>query len=391
MPMEHNADKNSMDRRTFLKFGSLGMAAAAAGRRETPNGERPADPPAEKGAPARRTLGRTKLKVAVVGIGALRTTESAVIRAAFDRGVNYVDTARSYTGGNNERLVGKALKGYRDKVYVATKVSMVTPKEAIIRSLEESLSAMQTDYVDVLLLHGPPRTALGHEDARTALTQLREQGKVRFVGVSAHSDEVGVLNTIVDDVDKFYDMVLVTYNFKSGQDVKDAIARAARAGIGIVAMKTQAGGYKTEELGDISPHQAALKWVLQNPHVCAAVPGMADLAQVNEDTEILRMAKLSQVDRQILQRYGEAIKPYYCHRCGACAATCPKSVDIPTVNRCLMYAEGYRDLELARSTYAEVPVVMSASACNDCAGCVAQCANGLDIAAKMRRAHALLA
>ncbi len=185
---------------------------------------------------------------------------------------------------------------------------------------------------------------------------------------------------------------MTVYNFKSDPSLKEAIARAAKAGVGIIAMKTQAGGYETKELGDISPHQAALKWVLQDLNVAAAIPSMVDLDQIKENTQVMHMdLKLSQVDRRILERYGQAIAPYYCHRCGGCAATCPQGVDIPTVNRCLMYAEGYRDLDLARTTYAELPRTVSAAACANCSTCVAQCARGITIAQQMRRAQALFA
>ena len=97
-------------------------------------------------------------------------------------------------------------------------------------------------------------------------------------------------------------------------------------------------------------------------------------------------------DRRRLDRYAEAIAPFYCTFCGACEAGCPRGVEISTVNRALMYAEGgYRDLHLARATYAELPRQASAAACVDCEGCSARCVNGLDIAAKMERARAVLA
>ena len=94
--------------------------------------------------------------------------------------------------------------------------------------------------------------------------ELRKQGKVRFFGVTTHTNQTEVVNAIADDKDKFFDTVLVAHNFKSPPELKKAIARAAQAGIGVIAMKTQAGGYKTDALGAVSPHQAALKWVLQD-------------------------------------------------------------------------------------------------------------------------------
>jgi uncharacterized protein len=154
-------------------------------------------------------------------------------------------------------------------------------------------------------------------------------------------------------------------------------------------MKTMAGGYGTEALGKISPYQAALKWVLRNPNISAAIPGMKDLSQLKEDIAVMGMP-FELADERILQRYSAAVKPYYCHLCGKCEETCPMGVEISTVNRSLMYAEGYGNRELALSTYRELPASTSAKACEDCSSCVAQCAKGLNIRAKMERARELL-
>ena len=374
-----------MNRRSFLKTGA---AAAAAGGTAIvlPAG---ADdlPPSSF-----RTLGRTGLKLTVIGIGTFRTTEPAVMQVAFDRGVNYLDTARSYHDGNNEGYVGKALKGYRDKVYVSTKV-VLGPKEKMAQSIDTSLQKLGTDYVDILFLHHlETKDQVMNDAAREVLVTAREQGKARFLGVSTHKNEIEVIDAMIADEDKLYDAVMAVYNFKSGKAVGEAMARAAKAGIGVVAMKTQAGGYDTKELGDVSPHQAALKWVLQNNDVTTTVPSMVNLDQIKDDTALLTMdLTMSRADHRALDRYGDAIASRYCLRCGACESTCPSGVDIPTVNRCLMYAEGYGDMANARAAHAELAARVSASVCGDCAECVARCANGIALPQQMRRAHALFA
>jgi predicted aldo/keto reductase-like oxidoreductase len=200
-----------------------------------------------------------------------------------------------------------------------------------------------------------------------------------------------VLNALVDDKDRFFDTCLVKYNFESSKEVGEAIARAAKAGVGIVAMKTQAGGYKADALGKISPHQAALKWALQNPNVTMAIPGMKDLSQFRENVAVMGMP-FQYSDERILRRYHAAIADFYCDLCGTCEGTCPRGVAISTINRSLMYAEGgYRDHGLAKSTYRELPASMSADACLECSVCTAQCGKGLNIAAKMERARTMLA
>jgi hypothetical protein len=384
-----------MNRRTFIKTGMVGTAAAlmtppvlAETLEKLAAEERSAFP-----APVYRTLGRTGLKITVVSFGAMLTPEPEVIRLAVEQGVNYIDTARKYMGGKNEEIVGRAVKGLRGKVYLATKTPPESRSKAdIIRDVETSLKTLGTDYIDVIQLHSlTGRERIFVDETKEALTLLKKQGKIRFCGVTTHKNEVEVLNALVDDPDRFFDTCLVKYNFKADKEVGVAIARAAAAGIGIIAMKTQIGGYDTKGLGKITAHQAALKWVLQDKNVTAAIPGMKDLAQLKEDIAVMGMP-FTYADLRRLDRYAEVIEPFYCGFCGACEAGCAKGVEISTVNRALMYAEGgYRDISLARATYADVSRQATAAACLDCTGCSARCVNGLDIAAKMERARRVLA
>jgi uncharacterized protein len=388
-----DAVKKGMNRRTFIKAGMVGTATLMA----TPAladtlQQLAASEPASSPKPLYRTLGRTGLKISVVSFGAMLTPEPEVIRAAIEQGVNYIDTARKYMGGKNEEIVGKAVKGLRDKLYIATKTSPESQTKAdIIRDVETSLKTLGTDHIDVIQLHHlTSRERIFNPETREALTLLKKQGKVRFCGVTTHKNEVDVLNGLVDDPDRFFDTCLVKYNFKSDPAVSAAIDRAASAGVGIIAMKTLIGGYDTTGLGRISAHQAALKWALQNPKVTAAIAGMKDMGQLREDVAVMGMS-FSYADRRRLERYTEAIASFYCHFCGSCEGGCPRGVEISTVNRALMYAEGgYRDLALARATYAELPHAARASSCLDCGSCSARCVNGLNISAKMERARAVL-
>lgn len=378
-----------MRRRDFLKLGAIGTTSAILGWEGLAQA---AGGPFTFPAPIYRTLGRTGLKITVVSFGAMLTPEPEVIRVAFEHGINYVDTARRYMNGRNEEIVAQALKGMHDKVYVATKiVSSSRSKQAIVQDVETSLKALERDHIDVIQLHNVTgRERIFEPEMREALLALRKQGKVRFFGVTTHTNETEVVNALVDDKDRFFDTVLVKYNFRSDDDLKKAIARAAQSGIGVIAMKTQAGGYKTGALGPISPHQAALKWALSDKHVTAAIPGMRDLSHLREDIAVMGM-RFNLADSLILRCYGAAVAHCYCHLCGKCEAGCPRGVAISTVNRSLMYAEAYGSPELARATYGGIPARVSASACLDCGTCVARCVNGLDIPAKMARAREVLA
>lgn len=390
----HDGEGNAgMNRRTFLKTGLVGATSALVGGSAIADAAQryASAEPFVFPTPVYRTLGRTGLKVTVVGFGAMLTTEPEVMKTAFDHGINYVNTARVYMRGKNEEILGKALKGLREKVYVATNVlPPSSSKKDIVRDVEASLKALETDYIDLIQLQNADPERMSFPETREAMAELKKQGKVRFFGVTTHKNQAEVLNTVVNDRERFFDTALVAYNFKSDKEIGEAIDRAAKAGIGIIAMKTQAGGYAPEALGSASPHQAALKWVLRNPNVTTTIPSMKDLTQVKEDISVMGMP-FRKADGNVLRSYGAAVQTDYCGLCGKCEGTCPKGVEISTINRSLMYAEGYKDRELALSTYRGIPSSVSASACLDCSACAARCVNGLRIPAKMKRARNLLA
>jgi len=387
-----------INRRSFMKKGVIGTAAAgiclSAGSaseaverllsaKTTGSKEGKEDKPFLE----YRTLGRTGLRVTAIGYGAMETKDPAVIHRAIDYGLNYIDTARAYMGGENEYIVGKVLKARRKEVYIATKFHIGSMKD-MMSSVETSLKALQTDYIDVMQIHNLKKVEqVENEDAMEALERMKKEGKIRFKGFTTHKNQVELLKAAIKN--RFYDVVLVAYNFKSPPELTEAIKEAAEAGIGIVAMKTQAGGYKDHKLGNLSPHQAALKWVLQNPGVATTVPGMDTYSKLEENIGAMGK-KLGWSDRKTLHRYSKAIEKIYCRMCGRCEDSCPKGVAISDVNRCLMYAEGYGDMELATSEYLRIPRAQRARLCLTCDGCLAKCPNGLDIGSKMASAIKLL-
>jgi len=282
------------------------------------------------------------------------------------------------------------VKGIRDKLYIATKTKPDSnTAEAIVKDVETSLTQLGTDHIDVIQLHNldEPKRAFIPE-VREAYLKLRKEGKVRFFGVTTHTNQAEVIDALINDPDKFFDTVLVGYNMKTDPSVKQAIARAKEAGLGVVAMKIQAA-VRGPEAPSISPEQsaAAFKWVLQDTNVSNVIAGMRTLEQIRNMFPVMG-AKLTAADELKVERYSAAIDKEFCRLCAKCEPTCPKGVRISIVNRALMYAEAYREPALARETLREAP---SAALCADCAECVARCVNGISIAEKMRRARALYA
>ena len=120
---------------------------------------------------------------------------------------------------------------------------------------------------------------------------------------------------------------------------------------------------------------------------------MVNLNQIKEDMAVMKMYQdgkfaLSPAESQSLSRYSDQIASRWCYRCGECKESCPLGADIPVVNRCLMYAEGYGNVELARWTRGQE---LADFPCGDCSQCVARCARGLDLPAQINRARQVLA
>ncbi|MEJ2050822.1 MAG: aldo/keto reductase [Calditrichota bacterium] len=333
--------------------------------------------------PEFRTLGRTGMKFTSLGFGAMRTTDPAVIRRAVDKGVNYIDTARGYMGGRNEEYVGQAIGDIRTKIHISTKFG-VGSKAKMVGDVEASLRALGTDYVDILLLHGlrSPRD-LHNEDAIAVLEAAKKSGKTRAIGFSVHGNMAALLREAADM--QYYDMVLAAYNFTHEQDVTTAIAEATKAGIGVIAMKTQAGGYTEKSMGNLNPHQAALKWVLSNPNVTSTIPSMVSFQQVDDNVQVMG-SNFGWLDRKTLYRYGEAVDSKLCRLCDTCLSQCPYGVRVSDINRSVMYADGYGDEALARESYQRIEPDRNASRCNDCDECVVQCRYGINVTANLKRA-----
>jgi predicted aldo/keto reductase-like oxidoreductase len=211
------------------------------------------------------------------------------------------------------------------------------------------------------------------------------------VGISFHAQGnnfVDIANQSLET--KFYDVFLAAYNFKSPPAHSDVLRRARSKQVGIIAMKTQAGGYVRGITGGLNPHQAALKWVLDKDFVDCAIPGMVNRLQLEQNVAAVGK-KPRRSDKRVLESYYASIKDRYCVRCGACILTCPARVDIPSVHRSLAYWEGYGDMELARLAYGELSTAANAHACVNCSAPTCKCPNGIQIGERMRYAHELLA
>ena len=361
-------------------------------------------------------LGRTELEISDISFGAsmLRTGQEHLVEHAFDRGVNYFDTAEGYTGGDSERVIGKALKGKRDKIVLASKTftGASTTHEQIMRDLDGSLGRLQTDHVDVFFSHAVNNVGR-LENPEWESSSSAPKPRARFASLASPATRVVWLSASnmrwtttwstpcwsPITTDKIRRSMKASparsTTWRHNPELPRLLERAKRLDVGVVAMKTLMGG----RLNDMRPYerdggtyaQAAFRWVLSDDKVDALIISMRSQADIDEYLGASGDRVPAPGDTALLQRYAELNKATYCRQvCNACEGACPLGVDIADVLRTRMYAVDYRDVEFARREYAAIDV--PADACLSCSGapCAGACPGGINIAEHTRQTHNML-
>ena len=342
-----------------------------------------------------RTLGKTGLKVTAVGFGCMITSDASVVERAADIGINYFDTARGYQHGNNERMVGAALRKKRKELILSSK-SHAPTKDAALSDLDTSLRELGTDYLDIWYLHGKDDPSEVTDDLIEAQQLAKQQGKIRFAGISTHGGQTEVLPWMAKK--GAFDVVLAAYNFTMDKAMDAAIAEASEAGLGVVGMKVMAGGFRKTRPGDALYRKlkkegamlAALKWVLKNHQVNTTVPGMTDMDQLEENLKAMA-EPYSEMDEKLLAQHLEQIGPLYCRMCGECEGRCAKGLPVADLLRFLTYAEGYGQFALGREHFLALPPEVTSVRCHDCASCTVTCRFGVKVSSRLARAQELFA
>jgi predicted aldo/keto reductase-like oxidoreductase len=352
-----------------------------------------------------RTLGRTGWKMSDISFGSSSLTDPSVLRLALDRGVNYVDTSPDYSDSQSEKAVGQAIKGRRDKVFVASKfctpkghLDENTPVPEIIKAVEDILGRLETDYVDLLHIHACNSVdRLMAPTFHEAFDRLKEQGKARFMGVSSHTPELEAVFSKAVDSGRF-DVIMSAYNFANWPKLDEIMTRAKEKSVGVVAMKTLKGAYHTV-LGEFTPDernsfaQAAFKWVNTNPNVSGLVVTISRPAQVDEYL-FASGKRANPADLALLEKYDRLVSAQYCRPgCGECLEACPADLPINDVLRYSMYFDTYGTERQAMKKYAKVVDALGhgAEVCASCtAPCEAQCPYDIPIKEKLGRADRLL-
>lgn len=383
------------NRRDFLKksiMGLSGTALLASGTSLDASGKAIDNTPA---ALPTRPLGKTGVHTPLISMGTSGVTSPGLVKAAYEAGVKLFFSANYYGRGNNEILVGEGLKGLpRESFLVGTAaipnemnkgagtLNSDFTAEKYMKSAEASLKRFGLETIDfVLLPFASKKETILNEDVLKTFEQLKKQGEVKYVGIASHSGTVEALNAAAES--GVYDVAMIGYNYKTQnlEELNTAIHRAAKAGMGIVAMKTTAGAARSKTGPSINT-DAALKWVLQNENISSIVSGMTSVELVQKNLKMIQNLKMSEQEmKELGMTSGYDAQGLYCQQCQQCVPQCPHHLDIPTIMRSYMYAYGYKNLEQAWHTLAEVD--LSNNPCHLCDVCNVNCASRFDVRNKV--------
>jgi aryl-alcohol dehydrogenase-like predicted oxidoreductase len=359
-----------LSRRDLLKLGAgaafLGVAGVAgvrgAGAQEAATPPLPQVP--------RRRLGKTGKTIPILLMGGAMKLDPRFdpkLAEAQRFGVDYIDAADCYGGGTCEDAVGSFLKrfGKRERVWITSKSDQHDPA-GFESTLETSLRKLGTDWVDMYFLHALDDAGRLNADLARTVERLKKSGKMRHFGFSCHDGNVAELLHKAAAT-PWVETVMFRYNFRQYGDkaLNEAIDACAKAGVGLIAMKTQgseasfAGAWqKFQKAGRWSKHQAVLKAVWADERIAAAVSHMDTFEKLKQNVAAaVDRFELGQAEWEALEHYGAATRSLACdgceHLCGAAVAA---PVRIGTTLRYLMYHDVYGDPERARSLFAQLPL-----------------------------------
>ncbi|MBN1224972.1 MAG: aldo/keto reductase [Candidatus Aminicenantes bacterium] len=387
-----------------------------------------------------RTLGRTGFKASDIGLGAGYVTDTALMGAILDSGINYIDSAESYGQGQVERTFGEAMKNRdRKSVFITSKMGLreEDTKEGLKERALKCLERIQSEYVDCMMIHMPSSVALmKHEGFHAAIRELKTEGKVRFCGLSQHGSQWQDLPETMEQVclaaaeDGRFDVMLFVYNFIQ-TDMGEKILKVCKEkNIGATLMKTNPVGkylamkgmmeqmqkegqeipdyfskliprvkatadmaesfkQKFNLTNDNEVRDAALKFVLNNPNVSSACVSVTNFDDLKAFVK-LSGQKFDLKAQQTLAAYRSVFGGLYCrHACGQCESSCPQRVPVNTIMRYYHYFTAQGREKAAMTKYAGLP--NKANVCADCAGhCEKACPYGVPIHGELAIAHKTL-
>ncbi|WP_428263001.1 aldo/keto reductase [Haliangium sp.] len=351
----------------------------------------------------RRVLGKTGKKIPILVFGGAVSLDPRFdpkLAEALRFGVNYIDAADCYGGGTCEPAVAKfhTRAKVRDDIWITSKSDKHDPA-GFEQTLETSLRKLETNRVELYYLHALRDPDYLNKDLEKTVARLKKSGKMLHFGFSCHHGNVAELLHKAAET-PWVESVMFRYNFRQygNSELNKAIDAAAKAGVGLIAMKTQGSEAsfrdawrKFQKDGKWNKHQAVLKAVWEDKRITAAVSHMDTLDKLRQNiAAALDKDKLSQAEHEALDRYAAATRTYACDGCDhICGARVDAPVQIGDTMRYVMYHDVYGETDKAKSLFRALPQAAQKLSRVDFSGARAACPNGVDVVAHMRRASEL--
>ena len=402
--------KKCMDRRTFLKTTGLGGASLAlsAGLAGKLPAAEASDKSSLKSMP-RRVLSKTGVPVSILGMGGSIDSSGyqVLLRVGLNMGINYWDSSYNYGNGRNEQVIGQFFSKYpeeRKKVFQVTKASRTTEPAGMTKQLDISLERMQTDYIDLYLMHMLQDPGLLTPEIKAWAEQKKKEGKIRFFGFACHANMARMLmhaSTL-----GWIDALMTSYNYQLMNDegIKRGIDACARANIGLIAMKIQGERFRTSDSPEdhtIINHfinkgytlqQARHKAVWEDERITTCLSEMTNLTILKENVAAaVDGVRLSDTDREMLDKHARNNRSLYCHGCMKCASVMGADSRIHDVLRYMMYYNSYGKTDDARRLFRELPeTVQNSLASRDYSPAEHACPYNIEIGKAMKEAARIL-
>jgi predicted aldo/keto reductase-like oxidoreductase len=400
-----------------------------------------------------RKLGRTAFEVSDISMGGTRNRQSEVFRYAYDKGINYFDTAETYVNGNSQLMLGEALKFMdRKSVFITTKLHVDSDEsaESIKDRFDKCQEKLQTEYIDALYMHSVKDIdRLNHAAFHQVTKQLRADGRLRFIGVSSHGPRRGkgdsmekVLCAAAED--GRFDLMLLIYNFMQEEAGKNIVAACKKNNVGTTAMKTKPGVIAVESFDPQNPtktqkeylnrmlergfsreeaeqrlkrwlqnqsemqtkthpftkkfglsneeqlHTTSVLWVLDNKDMHTACISFNEFEMVDKYVAISGQV-MSREDLNFLEQYGNHYKSEYCrHGCTTCTESCANQIPISTIMRYSYYFNNQGREKEAMIKYCKLGELNGLMCAGCSAPCLDACPHQVHVPAQLMQAHSIL-
>ncbi len=334
----------------------------------------------------KRVLGKTRLKVSVIGFGGIPIRKlsmreaRSLVKEALNLGINFFDTAQGY--GDSEVKIGEGIKGERERCILATKSPCRKAEQALLH-VDKALKRLKTDWIDLYQIHHVSKPheleqVLAPGGALEGLIKAKKDGKIRHIGITGHNPDL-----LCEALQKSEELETVQFPFniiEDGEKERMLLEFSKKRGVGTIIMKPLAGGV-------IPAAELSLRWILQQG-VDTVIPGMILSSEVQENVRVGRKVRpLSSEELAELKAKVASLAENFCRRCMYCVP-CPEGIPIYLIQELGDKVKVAPVKDMCKEIYASLDKTVED--CTECGECEEKCPYQLPVRKMLREKHELL-